>query len=151
MGMQILCGEEEYWRQRAHQNWLLQGDANTAYFHAIANRRCRKCAIHSLQSEEGEISGQKDTRHHIYKFYMGLMGTEEPKFLVLQANCWPEVEKVSVKDNEALALSFTREELEEVLKGTKIAMAPRPDGQMGFQWLSSKRTKIYSRTWFSRS
>jgi hypothetical protein len=85
--MQILCGEEEYWRQMGRQNWLLQGDANTAYFHTIVNRRRRKCAIRSLQSEEGEISGQQAIQDHIYQFYMGLMGTEEPKFLPLHANC----------------------------------------------------------------
>jgi mannosylglycoprotein endo-beta-mannosidase len=57
--MQILSGEEEYWRQRGHQNWLLQGDANTAYFHAIANGRHCKCAIRSLMIDKGEISGQE--------------------------------------------------------------------------------------------
>jgi hypothetical protein len=31
--------EEEYWRQRGRLNWLLKGDANTAYFHAVANGR----------------------------------------------------------------------------------------------------------------
>jgi hypothetical protein len=40
--------EEEYWHQRSRVRWTLQGDANTAYFHAIANGRHRKCAILSL-------------------------------------------------------------------------------------------------------
>jgi hypothetical protein len=31
--------EEEHWRQRGRVKWALQGDANTAYFHAIANGR----------------------------------------------------------------------------------------------------------------
>jgi hypothetical protein len=31
--------EEEYWRQQSRQNWILKGDANTAYLHAIANGR----------------------------------------------------------------------------------------------------------------
>jgi mannosylglycoprotein endo-beta-mannosidase len=56
--MNILRGEEEYRRQRGRQNWLLQGDANTAYFHAIANGRRRKCEIWALMSNEGEILGQ---------------------------------------------------------------------------------------------
>jgi hypothetical protein len=107
---------------------LLQGDANTAYFHAIANGRRRKCAIRSLQSEEGQITGPAAIQEHIYKFYMGLMGTEDPKFISLQTNCWTGDEKVAAKDNAALALSFSREELEEVLAGTKTATAPGPDG-----------------------
>jgi hypothetical protein len=126
--MQILCAEEEYWRQRGRQNWLLHGDANTTYFHAIANGRRRKCAIRSLQSEEGEITGPAAIQEHIYKFYMGLMGTEDPKFISLRSNCWSGEEKVADEDNAALALSFSREELEEVLTGTKTATALGPDG-----------------------
>ncbi|XP_071683742.1 uncharacterized protein [Lolium perenne] len=33
----IFRDEEEYWRQRGRIRWMLQGDANTAYFHAVAN------------------------------------------------------------------------------------------------------------------
>ena len=39
--MEIYKGEEIFWRQRSRQNWILRGDANTAYFHAIANGRHR--------------------------------------------------------------------------------------------------------------
>jgi mannosylglycoprotein endo-beta-mannosidase len=126
--MSILSSEEEYWRQRGRQNWLLKGDANTAYFHAIANGRRRKCAILSLQSEEGEVFGQLAIQEHIYKFYLDLMGSEEPKFLNLAGNCWNEDGSVSQEENEVFALTFTLEELEEVLQGTKTATAPGPDG-----------------------
>jgi hypothetical protein len=56
------------------------------------------------------------------------MGSEDPKFISLLANYWPEDGKVSAEDNAALALSFSREELEDVLAGTKTATAPGPDG-----------------------
>jgi hypothetical protein len=59
---------------------------------------------------------------------MELMGLEEPKFLKLDPNCWAEEDRVSREDNDVLALSFTMEELEEVIKNTKTAMAPCPDG-----------------------
>jgi hypothetical protein len=85
--LNILCAEEEYWRQRGNQNWILQGDANIAYFHDIANGRRRKCAIRSLNSEEGNFFGQQAIQEHIYKFYLELMGSEEPKFLKLATNC----------------------------------------------------------------
>jgi hypothetical protein len=103
--------------------------------------------IRSLQSEEGEITGPTAIQEHIYKFYMGLMGAEDPKFISLHTNCWTGDEKVSVEDNAALALSFSREELEEVLAGTKTATAPGPDG---FWLLSLKRTGLCLRTWSSR-
>jgi hypothetical protein len=79
-------------------------------------------------TEEGEISGQERIQEHVYQFYMGLMGTEEPKFLRLHPNSWVGNELVSAEDSDALALSFTREELDEVLTGTKTATAPGPDG-----------------------
>uniref|UniRef100_A0A453S1D8 Uncharacterized protein n=1 Tax=Aegilops tauschii subsp. strangulata TaxID=200361 RepID=A0A453S1D8_AEGTS len=35
--MDIYKSEELFWQRRGGQNWLLKGDANTAYFQAIAN------------------------------------------------------------------------------------------------------------------
>uniref|UniRef100_A0A453K883 Uncharacterized protein n=1 Tax=Aegilops tauschii subsp. strangulata TaxID=200361 RepID=A0A453K883_AEGTS len=35
--MDIYRCEELFWQCRGGQNWLLKGDANTAYFQAIAN------------------------------------------------------------------------------------------------------------------
>jgi hypothetical protein len=87
--MQILSSEEEYWKQRGRQNWLLKGDANMAYFHAIDNMRRHKCVIFSLQAEQGLILEVHDIQAHIYEFYMALMGSEEPKFLSLAPKCWP--------------------------------------------------------------
>jgi hypothetical protein len=78
---------------------LLKGDANTAYFHAIAHGRCRKCAILSLCSDEGVISGQQAIQAHIYQFYENLMGSEEPKFLNLAENSWDIRSTVSQVEN----------------------------------------------------
>jgi len=35
--MKIYEKEELVWQRRGEENWLLKGDANTSYFHAIAN------------------------------------------------------------------------------------------------------------------
>lgn len=39
--LEIYRKEQEYWRRRGSLNWVLFGDANTAYFQAIANGRRR--------------------------------------------------------------------------------------------------------------
>ena len=44
----IYTDEEAYWRLRGTQRWVLQGDANTAYFQAVANGRRRRNSIHCL-------------------------------------------------------------------------------------------------------
>jgi hypothetical protein len=42
---QILHKEEIYRQQRGRENWILKGDANTAFFHSVANGRRRKTKI----------------------------------------------------------------------------------------------------------
>ena len=52
--MEIYSKEEEFWCQRGSINWVLFGDANTAYFQAIANGRRRRCSI-PLLWEGGQL------------------------------------------------------------------------------------------------
>jgi hypothetical protein len=44
----IASCEEIYWQQRGNQKWIVEGDASTEFFHAVANGRKRRCTIHSL-------------------------------------------------------------------------------------------------------
>ena len=86
--LQIIRMEEEYWRQRGRVRWALQGDANTAYFHAVANGRRRKCHISSLSSPSGPISGKQAIQANIYDFYRELLGTEETRWCGLAPHTW---------------------------------------------------------------
>ena len=51
--LEIYCKEEAYWRQSGSMNWVLFGDANMAYFQAIANGRRRRCTIPLLWEGSG--------------------------------------------------------------------------------------------------
>ncbi|KAJ1259810.1 hypothetical protein BS78_10G184600 [Paspalum vaginatum] len=42
-----------YWRQRAHANWLKNGDRNTTYFQQYASERRKKNRIKMLKREDG--------------------------------------------------------------------------------------------------
>jgi hypothetical protein len=88
--LEILSGEEEYWRQRGRLQWTLQGDANTKFFHACANGRKRRCAILSLASDNGAVVDKDEIRELIYSFYINLMGSEEPRVLRLQEGTWTQ-------------------------------------------------------------
>jgi mannosylglycoprotein endo-beta-mannosidase len=120
--------EEEYWRQRSRVKWTMQGDANTAYFHAVANGRRRKCAILSLQTPTGPISEKGAIQAHIYNFYRELMGTEDPQVLTLVHGLWDASQCVSLEENCRMAITFTDRDLDEVLAQTKTETAPGPDG-----------------------
>ena len=54
---QLLREEEIKWYQRAKVKNLLEGDANTKYFHLVANGKHRKTRIFQLEQEEGLICG----------------------------------------------------------------------------------------------
>jgi hypothetical protein len=120
--------EEVYWRQRSRVRWTLQGDANRAYFHAIANGRRRKCAILSLQTPDGPIVEKNAIQAHVYNFYRELTGTKEPQFLTLVEGLWAVDNCVSPEENIKMAITFSEWELDEVLAQTKTETAPGPDG-----------------------
>lgn len=52
--------EELYWYERSHENWLLQGDNNTIYFHKCANGRKRKNQIICLENDGLLIEGDEN-------------------------------------------------------------------------------------------
>jgi hypothetical protein len=56
------------------------------------------------------------------------MGSDEPRVLRLQEGTWTQAQMVSEVENETLLRSFSQEELDEVLKETKVDTAPGPDG-----------------------
>jgi hypothetical protein len=52
---QIWSLEEIRARQRARDKDILEGGRNTAYFHVVANHRCRKKRIETLNSPDGTM------------------------------------------------------------------------------------------------
>jgi hypothetical protein len=126
--MDILSAEEEYWRERGRQQWVLNGDANTKFFHAFANGRKRKCAIYALRSPSGLVSDKNAIQELIYSFYRELMGADEPKMLSTHPDLWSGPRRVSNLENEELMRTFTPDELDAVLKETKTDTAPGLDG-----------------------
>jgi hypothetical protein len=66
--------EEIYWQQRSVEQWVLEGDANMAFFHSCANGRRRKTNICTLEVEGGVLSTPREISKHIVIFYKNLLG-----------------------------------------------------------------------------
>ncbi|XP_071678461.1 uncharacterized protein [Lolium perenne] len=131
---------EDYWRQRSRVQWTLRGDSCTAYFHAIANGRRRKCSIPRLITDQGEVQEQQGLMEHIYVFYQGLMGSVgETRRFSLGHNLWEGNQRVSQEENHELELTFTADELDEVLASMKQDSAP---GLTAYQSSSSNAYAI---------
>lgn len=52
--------EELYWHKRCGEQWILEGDRNTEFFHRVANGRKRKCHITSLMDGETELTSKSE-------------------------------------------------------------------------------------------
>jgi hypothetical protein len=63
-------------RQRSRDRDILEGDRNTAYFHAIANHRARKKKIEGLQGDSGLVHDIQGILDIAVKYYKGLFKWE---------------------------------------------------------------------------
>ncbi|KAE8818397.1 hypothetical protein D1007_03843 [Hordeum vulgare] len=126
--MGIFRSEELFWQRRGGQNWLLKGDANTAYFQAIANGRRRKCVIPFLRDGDVLLESPEDISSHIYSFYKELFLADLRGGSSLCEDFWPLAEQVSDVDNAELTLPFSSEEVGQAIASMKACSAPGPDG-----------------------
>jgi hypothetical protein len=101
----------------------------TAFFHAIANGRRRKCSIPRLITDTGEVTEQVELVEHVYHFYQNLMGSAgETRAFSLAPDLWPQNKRISDAENGELEVTFTPEELDAVLADMKPDSALGPDG-----------------------
>jgi hypothetical protein len=69
--------EELKWYERAKVKTLLEGDANTRFFHLVANGRHRKQCIFNLEDDQGVVVGDDCLKTHITNYYKNLFGKPE--------------------------------------------------------------------------
>jgi len=79
----LLRKVELKWYQRAKTKDLLEGDANTKYFHQVANGKHRKTHIFRLEQEEGLIRGDAELKSFITRYYKSLFGAPDSSYVSL--------------------------------------------------------------------
>jgi mannosylglycoprotein endo-beta-mannosidase len=84
--MKIYENEELIWQRRGGEKWLLEGDANTSYFHGIANGRKRKCLIKCLVEGDRNIEDKEELKTYITNFYKVLFDSEPDPRIRLDQN-----------------------------------------------------------------
>ncbi|KAE8814870.1 putative NOT transcription complex subunit VIP2 [Hordeum vulgare] len=126
--LSIYQSEELFWQRHAGHNSLLKGDANTAYFQAIANGRGQKCAIPFLWDGDVLLESSDDISTHIYSFYKELFSAGPRGGISLCADFWPLEAQVSDAENAELTQPFSPEEVGTAIASMKACSAPRPDG-----------------------
>ena len=91
----IYTDEEAYWRLRGTQNWVLKGDANTAYFQAIANGRRRRCSIPLLWEGGQLFQDPQAIRSLVNDFYKSLFQGRPRSGIALANHIWSPEQQIS--------------------------------------------------------
>jgi hypothetical protein len=126
--MKIYENEELFWQRRGGEDWILKGDANTSYFHGIANGRKRKCIIKALVEEDTVLEDKEELKEHITNFYKKLFGREPDPKVRLGEDFWKVTGRLEESDNMWLTRPFSMSELETAVRDMKSNTAPGPDG-----------------------
>lgn len=124
----MLREEELKWYQRAKTKGLLEGDANTKFFHLVANGKHRKTRIFKLQAGDRVITGDVELKRHITSYYKSLFGDSEDTSLTLEHSRVEDIPQISPEENDKLVADFTKDEIKDAVFQMEHNKAPGPDG-----------------------
>lgn len=125
----LLDQEETHWRQRSRNQWLTEGDRNTAFFHRTASDRKKKNMINNLEDKFGKMESDPAKIHGIVtEFYSDLFKTQNPsdRDIELTTELIPRV--VTEDMNRKLCSTFSEEEVRKAVFDLSPNKAPGPDG-----------------------
>ncbi|XP_073355099.1 uncharacterized protein [Aegilops tauschii subsp. strangulata] len=127
---ELLREEELKWALRAKVRRVVQGDANTQFFHLIANGKHRKKRIFQLEQDEGTILGQDNLKTYITEYYRQLFGPPEDNCVSLDESRTEDVPQLSAIDNDILVAAFSEKEVFDAIAQMKNNKAPGPDASL---------------------
>ncbi|KAK6139325.1 hypothetical protein DH2020_026940 [Rehmannia glutinosa] len=119
----VLCYEECYWKQRAHNDWLRAGDINIKHFHSKATSRKHRNWIHGDWLLEAHlIAGE------IQKYFAELFTSSNPIGLDME-NIVNSINSTIPPDlGASLNELFIEDEVKKALSSMRATKAPGPDG-----------------------
>lgn len=101
------------WQVRGGERWLLEGDASTAFFHGVANKRKTKCLIRSLEDNGEIVTEVGKLKDLITSFYKNLFGSKRQSNVRLHSDIWKQNSKITIKENEELKVFWN--EIKDIL------------------------------------
>lgn len=125
----LLKEEESYWKMRAREDLLKIGDKNTKWFHAKASNKKRKNEIKGIVDENGQwVISEEEIGTATTSFFKKLLISSNPSSdsILEVTNCIKK--KISIEKSRMLDSPFTKDEIDEALKGMNPTRAPGPDG-----------------------
>ncbi|GKU86141.1 hypothetical protein SLEP1_g705 [Rubroshorea leprosula] len=116
---------ELIWKQKSRSKWVREGDANTCFFHRVANGRRAQNSIAGLMCDGVWIEDPDVVKNETVKYFRSLF----------QGDSWNrpkpdgiKFQKIFEEKKEWLERPFSVEEIEEGLRSCDGSKAPGPDG-----------------------
>lgn len=122
--------EEAFWRQKCREQWLREGDRNTAFFHNCVKGRKAKNRVLMLMDELGTEHYSEGAKGHVAtEFYRDLFMSSNPHDLVSLFDGFTE--RVTPEMNTLLCKEITPEEIRRAAFAIRGKSAPGEDGFNG--------------------
>jgi hypothetical protein len=120
--------EELKWYENAKVKTLLEGSANTRFFHLVANGKYRKQHIYRLEDDHGVVVSFDRLKSHTTNYYKNLIGIPEQTEIALMEDQIHDIPQVSNEENEILIAEFTKNEVREDIFQMEHNKAPGLNG-----------------------
>ncbi|GMJ02965.1 hypothetical protein HRI_003965700 [Hibiscus trionum] len=117
--------EGREWNQKSRLKWLLEGDKNTRFFHAVASMRSRSNNIQKLTVGNSTIEDPKAIANQFEVFYKKAYNSSNT---VRVKKFERDFLKLNQVDARQIDEPFTQEEVWSAIKATDGTRAPGPDG-----------------------
>ncbi|KAM6549548.1 hypothetical protein CsatB_021224 [Cannabis sativa] len=122
----VLDQREAFWKQRAKQLWLKEGDHNSSYFHKMASSRKRHNQIQKLKNDNGEwVNWDNGLPTVVTNYFNGL-------FHASGSACQEIVDSVDTRVSSFANIELQQHISEEEVKKAVFQMhpdkSPGPDG-----------------------
>jgi hypothetical protein len=105
----------------------LEGDANTRFFHLVANGKHRKQFIYRLEDDNGVAISSDRIKCHITNYCKNLFRIPEQTEITLMEDQIHDIPQVSDEENVILIADFTENEVREAVFQMEHNKSPIPD------------------------
>jgi hypothetical protein len=121
----LLQQQKAYWKQRGKIKWATLGDAPTKFFHAQATIKFRRNLVAKLIDDQGaELVSHKDKELLIWQSFKERLGKSSFSPVPFDPTYLDNV----TADLSSLIETFSKTEIDAVVKALPSDKAPRPDG-----------------------
>lgn len=124
--LRLLEQQNSYWRQRAKEFWLKDGDINSKFFHNAVKRMRRNNNIVRLKNSDGNWISEKDELDElVFQHFNQLFNSSRGNMSTI-LNCIPQT--ITQDHNLLLIRTVTREEVRKALFSMDPNKSPGLDG-----------------------